>query len=323
VARAEGVATFTINQLAAFVAVADVGTISGAAQQLHLSASALSANLTELERALHTQLLTRQRAKGVQLTPTGELLVPRARLLLHQALELEADVRGERGASGVVRLGCYPSLAPTMLPPLITGLAQSQPEIHLEVTEATQDQLTASLEGGLLDAAIMYDLDLAPTWRRASLALLTPLVVLPGDHPLAADGGAVHLADLHADPLVLLDAPPSSAHALNCCAIAGFGPRIGYRARTYETARAFVGRGLGWTILLQRPSADVTYEGLPVAVREIATPGIEPVSVDVVWHPDSLLNRATRTFLTEAVRLTARHLRSGGIRNGASTEIQR
>ncbi len=322
-ARAEGVPTFTINQLAAFVAVADVGTISGAAQQLHISASALSANLTELERALDAQLLTRHRAKGVQLTPTGELLLPRARLLLHQGLELEADARGERGATGVVRLGCYPSLAPTLLPPLITGFAVSQPEARLEVTEATQDQLTASLEGGLLDAAIMYDLDLAPSWRRARLGLLTPLVVLPGDHPLAADGGAVDLHDLRGDPLVLLDAPPSSAHAQRCCAIAGFSPRIGYRARTYETARSFVGRGLGWTILLQRTSADVTYEGLPVAVRPIATPGIEPVSVDVVWHPDSLLNRATRAFLTEAVRLAARHLRNGTIRQAASTEIPR
>lgn len=322
-ARAEGVPTFTMNQLAAFVAVADVGTISGAAQQLHLSASALSANLTELERSLNAQLLTRHRAKGVHLTPTGELLVPRARLLLHQALELEADARGERGAAGIVRLGCYPSLAPTLLPPLITGFAQSQPETHLEVTEATQDHLTASLEGGLLDAAIMYDLDLASSWRRAVLALLKPLVVLPADHRLAAGEGPVDLVDLRADPLVLLDAPPSSTHALDCCAVAGFSPRIGYRARTYETARAFVGRGLGWTILLQRPSADVTYEGLPIAVREISTPGIAPVSVNVVWHPDSLLNRATRAFLTEAVRLAARQLQDGTIRNGASTEIPR
>lgn len=322
-ARTEGVPTFTMNQLAAFVAVADVGTITGAAQQLHVSASALSSSLTELERTLNAQLLTRQRAKGVHLTPTGELLVPRARLLLHQALELEADARGERGAAGVVRLGCYPSLAPTLLPPLITGFAETQPETHLEVTEATQDQLTASLEGGLLDAAIMYDLDLAPTWRRACLAMLTPLVVLPGDHPLAARGGAVDLAELRADPMVLLDAPPSSAHALDCCAIAGFSPRIGYRARTYETARAFVGRGLGWTILMQRPSADVTYEGLPVAVREIATPGIADVSVNVVWHPESLLNRATRAFLTEAVRLAARFLPSGPDHEPASTEIPR
>ncbi|MQW75126.1 LysR family transcriptional regulator [Nocardioides sp. dk4132] len=58
-ARAEGVPTVTINQLAAFVAVTDAGTISGAAQQLHISASALSANLTELEADARPDLPTR------------------------------------------------------------------------------------------------------------------------------------------------------------------------------------------------------------------------------------------------------------------------
>ena len=85
VARAEGVPAFTMNQLAAFVAVAEAGTLSGAAERLHVSASALSAAVTELERALQTQLLHRRKAKGVTLTPAGELVLPRARHLLYQA----------------------------------------------------------------------------------------------------------------------------------------------------------------------------------------------------------------------------------------------
>ncbi|MFC6694820.1 LysR family transcriptional regulator [Nocardioides daphniae] len=84
-ARAEGVPAFTMNQLAAFVAVAEAGTISGAAERLHISPSALSASVTELERHLQTQLLHRRKAKGVSLTASGELVLPRARYLLHQA----------------------------------------------------------------------------------------------------------------------------------------------------------------------------------------------------------------------------------------------
>jgi len=118
-----------MNQLAAFVAVAEAGTLSGAAERLHVSASALSASVTELERALQTQLLHRRKAKGASLTPAGELVLPRARHLLYQAGELEADARGdERGVAGVVRLGCYPSLAPTVLPVLLSEFAQAHPE---------------------------------------------------------------------------------------------------------------------------------------------------------------------------------------------------
>ena len=84
VARAEGVPAFTMNQLAAFVAVAEAGTISGAAERLHVSPSALSAAVTELERALQTQLLHRRKAKGVSLSPAGEVVLPRARHLLYR-----------------------------------------------------------------------------------------------------------------------------------------------------------------------------------------------------------------------------------------------
>ena len=302
--KADGAPAFTMNQLAAFVAVAEAGTISAAAERLHVSPSALSAAVTELERSLQSELLRRRRAKGVSLTPTGEVVLPRARFLLHQASELEADARGEeRGVSGLVRIGCYPSLAPTALPALISEFTRAHPDARMEVYENTQDQLSKGLESGELDLAIMYDLDLDPTWRSVSLAHLPPRVVLPAGHRLADGLGPVDLAQLRDDPMVLLDAPPSSGHAFACCARAGFTPHVVYRARTYETARSFVGRGFGWTLLLQRPSANVTYEGMPVVVKDIDSPVLPAVAVDVVWHPESMPSKASRTFIALAVRM--------------------
>ncbi len=292
-----------MNQLAAFIAVAEAGTISAAAERLHVSPSALSAAVSELERVLQVELLRRRKAKGVSLTPTGEVVLPRARFLLHQAAELEADARGEeRGVGGLVRIGCYPSLAPTVLPALISEFTRAHPDARLEVSENTQDQLGTGLESGALDLAIMYDLERDPTWRSVSLTALRPRVVLPAGHRLAGEG-PLDLADLAEDPMVLLDAPPSSGHATACCAAAGFAPRVVYRARTYETARSFVGRGLGWTLLLQQPSADVTYEGMPVVVRDIGSPALPAVAVDVVWHPESLPSRASRALVALAVRM--------------------
>jgi DNA-binding transcriptional LysR family regulator len=293
-----------MNQLAAFVAVAEAGSISGAAERLHISPSALSAAVTELERSLQAELLRRRKAKGVSLTPTGEVVLPRARFLLHQASELEADARGEeRGVSGLVRIGCYPSLAPTFLPALISSFTQAHPDARVEVHENTQDQLAARLESGELDLAIMYDLDLDPTWKTVGLGQLPPRAVLPADHRLAESKGAIDLGHLRNDPMVLLDTAPSTNHAYFCCAKAGFTPKVVYRARTYETARSFVGRGFGWTLLLQRPSANVTYEGKPVVVKDISSPVLPDVAINIVWHPDSLLSKASRTFITHAVRL--------------------
>lgn len=302
-ATVEGAPAFTLNQIAVFVAVADAGTLAGAAERLHVSPSAVSAALTELERAMHTQLVHRQRAKGVRATPAGELLLPRARLLLHQAAELEADARGpDAGVSGRVRIGCSPWFSPTVLPGLMSGFGERHPDAPLEVLEATQDQLTAALEEGALDLAIAYDLDLPPSWQRAPFAELGPQIVLPADHRLAEGADEIDLADLADDPMVLLDAAPSAGHAHDCCHRAGFTPRIVLRARTYETARAFVGRGYGWTLLVSRASSDRTAEGRTVVVKRVATPRLEPVRVCVVWHPGAMLNRASRAFAAYTIR---------------------
>ncbi len=100
--------------------------------------------------------------------------------------------------------------------------------------------------------------------------------MLPAQHRLAASPGPIDLSHLKNDLMVLLDTAPSANHAVSCCARAGFTPHVVYRARTYETARSFVGRGFGWTLLLQRPSASVelcqvTCDGcVPPDVRHIA-----------------------------------------------------
>ncbi len=98
-----------MRQLAAFVAVAETGTISAAAERLHLSPSALSAALTELERALKVQLCVRRRSFGIQLTRTGESVLVRARALLQEAGELESDALGTGGSvSGPSRSAVIP-----------------------------------------------------------------------------------------------------------------------------------------------------------------------------------------------------------------------
>ncbi|EOM77334.1 LysR family transcriptional regulator [Rhodococcus rhodnii] len=299
--RGDGVPGYTMRQLAAFIAVAETGTISGAADTMHLSQSAVSAAVTDLERALGAQLCVRRRAHGISLTPTGEAVLGRARTLLQQATELQDDATGSTGTVvGPVAIGCYPALGPTLLPSMIAGFTSMYPRASVAFREETQNQLRGALESGQLDVAIVYDLDLPPTWRLEPLLRREPMVLLAADHPLAASGEPVALADLVAEPMILLDAPPSSNHALGLCRQAGFTPNVVYRTANFETARAFVGRGLGWTILLQRPHFDVTYEGRGVAPRPIRGGDVPAVSVVVAWPAKAVLSRVSRAFVTFA-----------------------
>ena len=296
-ARPDGVPGYTLRQLAAFAAVAEWGTITAAADALHMSHSALSSAVTDLEKALEVKLFVRQRARGVTLTPTGHEVLDRARVLLHHAAELERDAHSEAGAVvGPVAVGCYPSLGPTLLPSLLADFIRIHPRARVDFREDTQNRLRGLLDAHELDVAFLYDLDLEPGLEIAKLDVRRPMVLLPVTHPLAA-APAVRLRDLATEPMVLLDAPPSSGHASRVCADAGFAPIIGYRVQSFETARSFVGRGLGWTLLLQRPANDTTYEGLPLALRDVVDPVPASVEVVLAWRGDALLSRVARTFV--------------------------
>ncbi|SDR77284.1 LysR family transcriptional regulator [Agrococcus carbonis] len=273
---------FTLRQLSFLVCAADEGTVAGAAARLHVSSSAVSDALSELERALDAQLTVRRRARGLTLTTTGAEVVARARALLADARELEASLRGEPGELvGPITIGCYPTLAPTVLPPLLQRFGRAHPRVELDILEATHDRLEGRLESGQVDVAFVYDTLVPGQPRRARLFSLPAHVVVAADDPLA-DDGSVRLEELAERDLILLDAPPSSEHTLSLFAARGLTPRIRHRVQSYEAVRTLVGRGLGYGILVQRPANDASYEGYRVVMLEIA-PAVPPVGVDVIW----------------------------------------
>jgi len=295
--------SFTLRQLSAFTAVAETGTISAAAERLLVSQSAVSLAITELEKALGTRLCIRRRAHGVQLTPTGEAVLVRARGLLQQAAQLQEETSSSAGElTGPLSLGCYPTVGPTVLPPLLAKFTERHPGVTIRFHEAMADELTAKLDSGELDTAIVYDLELPASWQSATLLVRRPALVVAKDHRLAARPGPVTLRDVADEPMVLFDTHPSANHAMQVCAAAGFRPRIGYRSANFETVRAFVGRGLGWTIMLQQPQVNTTYGGLEVVPLPIADPALDPVRLLIAWKQDAMLSRVTQEFIRFGVR---------------------
>lgn len=294
-------AGYTLRQLEYFNAVAEAGSISAAAAALHVTPTAVASALTELERVLHTQLVVRRKAHGITLTPTGRHVHHRLDELLRAADELElAAASGGGELVGPLVLGCYSTVAPTVVPTLMEWTREHHPRVDLTVVTGSQAELPHRLLTGGLDLAIGYDIGLPDGLESTLLYTAPPYALLPAEHPLA-DHDAVPITELAAEPMVMLDLPPAAQHTVQLFTAAGVQPRVVQRTTDFELTRSLVARGFGYSVLIQRPAVHRSYEGVPLAVREIV-PADPPANVLLMWPRDVRLNDRAAALLAFATR---------------------
>lgn len=255
----------TLRQLELFCAAARSGSFSAAAQERYVTPNAVAAAVTDLETALKVRLCVRRRARGLELTPTGEALLARAQHLLVTAEEMVLSIADLDGAPrGPVRLGCYSTLAATLIPPLWEHVSAHLPGVRLEIVEGTATELAEQVSAGRLDMMIAYEVGLPTTLAARTLFTTEPQVILPVEHRLALQGQPVPLTQLAQDSLILLDLPPAGENTLELMRHHGLRPRVAHRTTSFELVRSLVARGFGYSLLFQRPQIDVSYEGRPL-----------------------------------------------------------
>ncbi|MCB5909188.1 LysR family transcriptional regulator [Streptomyces pinistramenti] len=254
-------ANFTLVQLRYFLAAAELGSMTAAAQRINVSQSAISTAVTHLERELGVQLLIRRHAKGLSLTRAGERFLHELRGFLTHADDLTEAARSlGTDLVGELAVGCFQTLAPFCLPQLLREFGRAHPAVRVQVTEGDIRTVQDALRGGTCELALLYDLGLDPDLDREVLAVAPPYALVPPEHRLAG-AGAVRLADLAEDPMIVLDLPLSRDYFRSLALKAGIEPRVRHRSTSYETVRALVAAGHGFAILNQRPVHDTTYDG--------------------------------------------------------------
>lgn len=144
----------TLKQMHYFDALARTLHFGRAARMVNVSQPALSAQIAEMEQRLGCRLVERTRGPTV-LTEAGQKLLPGIRRILAEARALEEIVQQDRGVlSGTLRVGIIPTVAPYLLPSLVTRLADDYPHLDLQVRETITETLTRLLLAGELDAII-------------------------------------------------------------------------------------------------------------------------------------------------------------------------
>jgi DNA-binding transcriptional LysR family regulator len=286
---------FTLAQLRYFVVAAEAGSMTAAAERLLIAQSAVSTAVSNLEHELGVQLFIRRKGKGLLTTPAGDRLLLQARELLTHAVDVAAEARGDGGGlSGPVRIGCFVTLAPFVLPGLLVAAAERHPGVRIDVFEGEADELDRALRTGRVDFAITYDLGLGAGIARETIASLPAHAIVAADHPLAGRG-TIDLTELADEPFVLLDLPHSRDYFWSLVTATGITPVVRHRSHNYEAVRSLVALGHGFSVLHQRPATDDTYSGARVAVLALA--GDHPSLDLVLARMDGVRQTARATAL--------------------------
>lgn len=193
-----------------------------------------------------------------------------------------------------VSFGCFATLAPFLVPRLVTRHSREWPDADIRVVEGNQAQLIHHLSTGEVDLVLSYDFDLPPNLAAEKLADVPPYALLPASHPLASSA-QVSLRDLAVEPMILLDMPPSRTYFPSLFAEHGLAPRICYRSPSFEMVRSMVGNGMGFTLLGTKPATSSTYDGRAVVARPLAEP-TTPSRLAIVSRAGHPLGSAAGAF---------------------------
>src|SRR3984957_40911 len=176
---------FDFRDLEQFVAVAESGSIARAAERCHTVASAVSKRLSDLEDSFGTPLLVRG-TKGVELTPAGHTFLARARSVLHQAEQIDEELR--RHASGVrghVRVFANISAIVEFLPAALASFLAKYPDIHVHLEGNVSSAIAAGVADKLADFGILGEATAVGGLAMTPFRTDELVVVVKPDHPLA------------------------------------------------------------------------------------------------------------------------------------------
>jgi DNA-binding transcriptional LysR family regulator len=262
------------HTLRSFVAVAEEGHITRAAERLNTRQPPLSQRIGALEKRLGVKLFVRK-PRGVELTAAGRVLLIHARTLIDQhAKAVDAVQRAGRGELGRLSIATVPTGPMHPLMPLsVRRFRERYPEASVTLEECLRDELLQRLHQEQSDVAFLRSVPEEAPGLAVEILLNEPMVVaLPRGHALGERGAgeAVGMRDLKYESFIVFarqQGPAIYDSTLTACQRAGFSPRVVQEAPRVTMALGLVAAGLGISVM-------------PASMQRIALDGVVFRAID-------------------------------------------
>lgn len=294
-----------VRHLMALEAVALTGSFSQAATRLGYAQSAISQQISTLERAVGHRLVERPGGpRAVSLTEAGKVLLEHAGYIVSRLAAAKADLDAmAAGDAGVLRVGTFQSASARLLPPTLAQFRTSWPDINVELrNEPIGIQLEALIRSGQADLAFA-DLAVIDESSHAMVELIRDpeVLITSPDHPLA-HSDRVELAQLAGVRMISMPIDDSCAiRTARALERVGVEPDIVFRSDDNLTTQRLVAIGLGVAIVplltIERsiPDANVAIRGLNTSLER---------QIGIIWRRDRLQSRAAGAFIETAVKIS-------------------
>lgn len=296
----------TLKQMRYFEALAHHGHFGHAAEASAISQPALSMQIKELEESLGIALFDRG-ARQLRLTGFGETFLERVRVILRAVDELGELARASQGQlAGRLRIGVIPTIAPYLLPAIISDLTRMHAGLDIHVRETITPKLLQDLAEGRLDTAIVALPVSEPALTEVALFSENFVLVRPGadaDKPVPS---AESLREMRL--LLLEEGHCFRDQALSFCDMRSSRPRELLDGSSLSTLVQMVGAGIGVTLI---PEMAVQIETRSAAVSVARFSGRQPSrSIGMVWRKTSPLTKQLLQ-VCDVVRSAAERLPQG------------
>ena len=295
---------FDLSELQAFIAVAERGSFRAAAEDIHLSAPALSRRIERLETSLGVRLFERTTRK-VGLTSLGRVFLERARAALddlESAMLGIADIATTR--SGRVTVACVPSAATHFLPMVVRSFAARYPGVRLRIVDESLNQVLSSVVSGESDFGISFMNARVPEVDFEPIHSDPFVLAVPRTHALARRR-VVTWADLGSERLIAAARSSGNRQLIDdALARAGLQPAIALEVGHIATLLGMVDAGLGVAVVprLALPARHASLVGITLRQPAVSR------SLGVVTRRGDALKPAAEVFRTHlrASRATPR-----------------
>ncbi|MDP9784753.1 LysR family transcriptional regulator [Pseudomonas fluorescens] len=290
----------TLRQIRHFIAVAETGSISAAAQTAFISQSTLTLAIQQLEQEIGVSLFNRH-AKGMTLTHQGHQFLRQAHLILATVDNAKRSLQQSTDqVAGQVTIGVTSLVAGYYLADLLTRFQRAYPNVEIRVMEDERPYIEHLLVSGEIDVGVLIlsNLEDRHALQTEVLTHSPHRLWLPAQHPLL-EHDSINLADVAREPLIQLNVDEMDRNAQRLWRGAGLQPKVTLRTASTEAVRSLVAAGLGVSI-----QPDMTYrpwslEGDIIEARPIADLN-QTLDVGLAWRRGTARPASVDPFLAVA-----------------------